>query len=459
MINPFVTFPWLSRAKRETGACHGAVGAVVHGAVVHVAVVALALLAAAPALAHAQQYVPPTGSWERRTAEQVGLSAAAVEAAVAHAIASGSNASRDLLEAHRGSFGREPHGEAIGQFMERGDPAGVIIRNGYLVAEWGDPERVDLTFSVTKSFLSTTVGLAFDHGLIRDVNDRVRPYMAPVVALKGPPGAHQPLVGIPPTWTAVEPEPQGAGAGAEQGVAYDAFEVIKPFESEHNRVITWDHLLRQTSDWQGTLWGKPDWADRPRGDVDEWRARERNEPGTVYAYSDVRVNLLALASLNVWRRPLPQVLRDHVMEPIGASRTWRWNGYDNSWVVMDGLLVQSVSGGAHWGGGMWISAYDMARFGLLTLRKGDWGGTRILSERWIDMATTPGAVNGSYGFMNYFLNTDARPLPSAPATAFYHLGAGNNIIYVDRENDLVIVARWISSSRAFDGVVQRLLAR
>ncbi|CAN5635742.1 serine hydrolase [soil metagenome] len=453
MIDPFVTIPWLTRAKRGTGTCHVFAGYVF----------ALVLFVAVSASAHAQQYVPPAGNWERRTAEQVGLSTAAVEAAVAHAVASGSNASRDLLDAHRGSFGREPHGEAIGQFMERGDPAGVIIRNGYLIAEWGDPERVDLTFSVTKSFLSTTVGLAFDRGLIRDVNDRVRQYMAPVVALKGTPGAHQPLVGIPATWNGVEAERDGAGtdgsAVAAAGVAYDAFEVIKPFESEHNRVITWDHLLRQTSDWQGTLWGKPDWADRPRGDIDEWRARERNEPGTVYAYSDVRVNLLALASLNVWRRPLPQVLRDHVMEPIGASRTWRWNGYENSWVVLDGQLVQSVSGGAHWGGGMWISAYDMARFGLLTLRKGDWGGNRILSERWIDMATTPGTVNESYGFMNYFLNADSRPLPNAPASAFYHLGAGNNVIYVDRENDLVIVARWISSMREFDGVVQRLLAQ
>ena len=35
--------------------------------------------------------------------------------------------------------------------------------------------------------------------------------------------------------------------------------------SGHNATITWEHLLRQTSDWQGTLWGKPDWADRPEG--------------------------------------------------------------------------------------------------------------------------------------------------------------------------------------------------
>lgn len=50
------------------------------------------------------------------------------------------------------------------------------------------------------------------------------------------------------------------------------------------------------------------------------------------------------------------------MKPIGASHTWHWTGYRNSWIVLDGKLVQSVSGGGHFGGGMFISAMDMARF-------------------------------------------------------------------------------------------------
>src|SRR6266478_4179224 len=142
------------------------------------------------------------------------------------------------------------------------------------------------------------------------------------------------------------------------------------FEAPHNQKIKWDHLLRQTSDWQGTLWGKPDWADRPEGDKPaDWPNRKLWEPGTHYKYNDVRVNVLALAALNVWRRPLPDVLREQVMEPIGASSTWRWYGYDNSWVDIDGRKVQSMSGGGHWGGGMFINAYDMARFGYLFLRK------------------------------------------------------------------------------------------
>jgi CubicO group peptidase (beta-lactamase class C family) len=145
------------------------------------------------------------------------------------------------------------------------------------------------------------------------------------------------------------------------------------------------------------------------------------------------------------------------MDPIGASQTWRWYGYENSWVLIDGAAVQSVSGGGHWGGGMFINARDMARFGYLTLRRGKWEDRQIISEEWVRMATTPTQVQPTYGFMNWFLNTERRFLPSAPASAFAHMGNGTNMIYVDAENDLVIVARWIDN-RATDGLVQRVIA-
>jgi CubicO group peptidase (beta-lactamase class C family) len=379
-------------------------------------------------------YVPGPGeAWERRAPRQVGMDSARLQEAVEFARAHETRAPRDLERAHYQSFGREPFGEAVGPFKERGDPTGIILRNGYIVAEWGDPHRVDMTFSVTKSFLSTAVGLAMDRGLIARVEDRVHPYMAPVEIL-GP--------------SLSGPSRSATGLGSE--------ELYQPFDTPHNRTITWDHLLRQTSDWEGTLWGKPDWADRPSGEPAQWATRPRQPPGAAYEYNDVRVNALALAALNVWRRPLPEVLREYVMDPIGASPTWRWYGYDNSWVLIDGYAMQSVSGGGHWGGGMFISARDQARFGLLTLRRGRWGDRQILSERWVRMALTPTPAQPDYGFMNWFLNTDRKRFPSAPASAFAHLGNGTNLVYVDPENDIVVVARWIDNA-ALDGLVQRVL--
>ncbi|MDX2207809.1 MAG: serine hydrolase [Gemmatimonadales bacterium] len=374
----------------------------------------LFLLAAAPALPAQERYFPPRGAWEQRTPAELGLDGAALDSARAFALRSESTAPRDQALSQQQSFGRrEPMAEIIGPMQERGDPSGLVIYRGRVAAAWGPVDRVDMTHSVTKSFLSTVLGIAWRDGLIGDVNDTVARAMPPGIDL---------------------------------------------FVAPHNSAITWDHLLRQTSDWQGTLWDKPDWADRPEGPREGWQTRQLFDPGSRYKYNDVRVNALALAALQVLRRPLSAVLRDEVMHPIGASTTWRWEGYRNSWVELDGLRVQSVSGGGHWGGGMFINASDMARFGYLYLNRGRWDGQQIIPDEWITMASTPGSANADYGYMNWFLNTGRRMLPAAPESAVAFLGNGTNAIYIDWEHDLVVVVRWLGGgNRALNGVISRVL--
>jgi len=389
-----------------------------------------------PALAqygtsNSHTYFPPKGTWDERSQTVMGLDTAKISAAIQMARDNESKASRNLEVAQLESFWGEPFLERVGPFADRGDATGIIVYKGYIVAKWGDPSRVEMTNSVTKSFLSTVVGLAVDHGLIGSVNDTVEKYMAPVEIFH--PGSAEQITNEP-----VQP-----------GLIY-------PFASPHNRLLTWDVMLRQTSDWEGTLWGKPDWADRPGGSPDSAINRPRNQPGAVWKYNDVRVNALALAATNVWRKPLPQVLKTYIMDPIGASDTWRWMGYRNSWIVLDGQPVQSVSGGGHWGGGMFINAYDMARFGLLTLHKGNWAGQQLISENWVRQALTPTTANTGYGYMNWFLNTDKELFPSAPESAFAHIGNGTNMIYVDPDHDLVVVVRWIGS-KGMDKVIKLIL--
>jgi CubicO group peptidase (beta-lactamase class C family) len=349
-------------------------------------------------------YFPPRHTWARSAPADAGFDGATLKAAVDFAIENENPATRDLAEDIPNTFRREaPYNALIGPTSPRAAANGLIIRGGRIVAEWGDTARPDMTFSATKTFLSTIVGVAYDRGLIRDVNDRVAGYMP----------ANNDL-----------------------------------FISEKNAPITWNHLLRQTSDWEGTLWGKPDWADRPVGETEEQRRNRPKFPaGTNYKYNDTRVNVLALAALHVWRDPLPQVLRREIMEPIGASSTWRWEGYDNAWVDLDGRQVQASTGGGHWGGGMFISAFDLARFGYLFLRNGSWGDRRLISEKWISMART-GGVNPEYGFMNWFLNPARKSLPSVPESTVTFRGNGQNIVYLDWEHDLVVVVRWIKGGRA-----------
>jgi CubicO group peptidase (beta-lactamase class C family) len=220
------------------------------------------------------------------------------------------------------------------------------------------------------------------------------------------------------------------------------------FSGEHNAKITWEQLLNQSSDWSGSQFGLHDWADRPpkEGGIDDWKNRKLQEPGAVYEYNDVRVNLLAYSLLQVWRKPLPAILKEKIMDPINASTTWRWYGYNNSFVNMDGLMVESVSGGGHFGGGMFINTLDMARFGLLFLRKGKWKNQQLISEKWVYESHQPSTPNKSYGYL-WWTNAE-NTLAGVPISVYSAQGFGGNYIFVDNEHDLVVVTRWLNDKKA-----------
>lgn len=343
-------------------------------------------------------FFPTADEWVEKPASKYNID---VSKAIEFAKNNEYSESKDLRQAILKGFEQEPYHEILGPTKRRGGPAGMILKDGYIIGQWGDTKRVDMTFSVTKSFLATTALLALDAGLIADVEEPVEKYV----------------------WDGT-------------------------FESPHNSKITWEHLLHQTSDWSGELWGGYDWADRPssKENIDQWRARPLSEPGTVFEYNDVRVNVLAYSLLNVYRKPLPQVLKEKIMDPIDASPTWRWYGYENSWVPIDGLKMQSVSGGGHSGGGMFINTEDMARFGLLYMNNGSWNGKQLLSPQSISKAMEPAEANESYGYM-WWLNRGQRKWENVPNHVFYAAGFGGNFIIVDTKKNLVVVTRWLEPSK------------
>ena len=336
--------------------------------------------------------------WKSLSEKQVNLNEGLLKKAVSFAIENEYSGERDLRVAILKGFSHEPYHQILGPTKKRAGPAGMIIKNGYIVAQWGDTKRVDMTFSVTKSYLSTVAGLAVDRGFFR-ASDKVAPNV----------------------WD-------------------------NTFDGDHNQQIQWDHLLNQSSDWSGNLWGGYDWADRPpkEGGIDDWKYRKLYAPGTHFKYNDVRVNVLAYSLLNVWRKPLPQVLKEIIMDPIGASNTWRWYGYNNSWVNIDGSKMQSVSGGGHSGGGLFISTEDHARFGLLFLNKGKWKTHQLISPEWIKKATTPSVANPSYGYLWWLNHKDSsRYVAAAGEDMYYAAGFGGNFIIIIPKENMVVVTRWL----------------
>ena len=351
-------------------------------------------------LVHSQQLYFPDSTWQTKEPVELKMNAALIDSAISFAIRNETKTEYDLRIANYKAHEREPGYRIAGPMKERGKPAGIILKNGYIVAQWGDVKRVDMTFSVSKSFLSTVAGIAIDDHLIKNIDDSVKEYV----------------------WDG-------------------------KFDGAHNSKITWRHLLTQSSDWSGCLFDVCDWADRPprQGTIDDWKNRKLLEPGTAFEYNDVRVNLLAYSLLQVVRKPLPVVLRERIMDPIGASTTWRWYGYDNSFVNVDGQMIESVSGGGHFGGGIFINTVDQARFGLLFLRKGKWKSKQLISEQWVNSVNQPSAANRSYGLM-WWTNEENR-LGNVSKKIYTADGFGGNFIVVDNEHDLVIVARWLEPNK------------
>ncbi|HTH56986.1 MAG TPA: serine hydrolase [Cyclobacteriaceae bacterium] len=355
----------------------------------------------------AQDYYPDS-VWVSKSPTELKISASLLDSAVRFALRNDSKTDYDLHAALLKAWAHEPDYKILGPVKPRGKPAGIILKRGYIVAQWGDVKRVDMDFSVTKSYLSTVAGLAYDNRLIKNVDDQVNDY------------------------------------------------VEEKFEGDHNIKITWRHLLTQSSDWAGCLFGNCDWADRPpkQGTMEDWKNRKLLAPGSTFEYNDVRVNLMAYSLLQVWRKPLPAVLKEKIMDPIGASSTWRWHGYENSFVTLDGTSMQSVSGGGHHGGGLFINTLDQARFGLLFLRKGKWKNQQLISERWVKAVHQPSSANKSYGFM-WWTNHENQ-LGNISKEIYYANGFGGNFIVIDNEHDLVIAVRWLEPSKLGE-FVQRVI--
>jgi CubicO group peptidase (beta-lactamase class C family) len=364
-------------------------------------------------------YEPTGHDWLAREPTALGLRPERLAAAIDHHRVHESTWRRDFL-AESGRYigvADEPEapGDVLGPVRPRGGPNGLVLRGGYIAAEWGDTTRADMSFSVAKSYLAALAGLAVARGLIKSIDDPVARY------------------------------------ALDDG-----------FTSRQNRDITWRQLLQQTSEWQGTLFGKPDSIDHNRdvgrselGAALKGQPRALRPPGTLWEYNDVRINRLSLALLHVFRQPLAEVLRDAVMDPIGASREWEWQPYRNAYVEIGGVAMPSVPGGSHWGGGLWMSSRDHARFGLLLSRGGRWNGQEVVPASWVAEMRAPCAINPEYGLC-VWLNTGRRQFPSAPASCYAARGAGSNLIWIDPEHDLVAVVRWIDKV-SVDGLIRRLV--
>ncbi len=300
-----------------------------------------------------------------------------------------------------------PWNRLLGPVHSRGPVSGTIVVDGKTLTSWGEPRRADLTFSVAKTYLALLAGVAHDRGLLPDVDEPIR--------LRVP------------------------GIGFDEG---------------RNAQVTWAQMLQQTSEWGGECFGLPDQADHyravtfgavPAGKKGELRPLQT--PGTYWEYNDVRINQLSLALLHLFQRPLPEVFREAIAQPVGASQDWSWVGYDHAWLEIAGRRVQSVPGGTHWGGGMSISSEDQALIGQLLLDEGRVQGKQVLSAEWIQRMRMPCPIAPYYGYL-VWLNHENKMFPSVPASSYFAVGAGSSFTWIEPERKMVVIVRWLNPAHA-----------
>jgi CubicO group peptidase (beta-lactamase class C family) len=325
----------------------------------------------------------------------------------------------DFAQSHEIQWSRDPHNEPLkfgihhndpspwnrlfGPVHKRGGSSGVIWQHGVEVAAWGTPTRADQTFSVAKTCLALLAGVAQRRGLLPDVDQPVAEQLA--------------------------------GIG---------------FDTPHNAPITWRHLLEQTSEWEGRCFGLPDQVDRWRSVSHDPRpaggpkggGRPLQIPGSYWEYNDVRINQLALALLHLFRQPLQDVMRSELLEPLGAQDEFKWEGYDDAWITLDERRLPSVPGGTHWGGGISISARDLARLGQLMLDGGRFQGSVLLQTDWIERMGTRCSIAPFYGWL-VWLNAEGRLSKHASHDSMFMQGAGGHMVWVDPDLNAVVVTRWL----------------
>lgn len=290
----------------------------------------------------------------------------------------------------------------------------VVIRHGWLVAEWHDNSALATTrqdiWSCTKSFTGTAYGLLLDDSRAGRLPGRA------------------------------------SGAVDLDTPAYDFIPEGHPLTDRRKARITFRHLLTMTSGIPGERCGiaaiptatgdgpfeaalgrAPTWTRKwPAG---RWTHTLSAEPGAQWDYSDPAMAHLALAFAHLTGREMHDVMRERVFVPIGIEHlVWDVQG------VGAGLIGPHTN--AHTG--IHVSARELARFGYLMLRDGVWRGEQIVPAWWVAMATRSSqALNPDYGY-TWWVNTAGMRWPGLPRDTFAASGYRSNRLYVIPSRDLVV---------------------
>ncbi len=207
----------------------------------------------------------------------------------------------------------------------------MVVRHGHVVAEgWWAPysaDRPHLLYSLSKSFTSTAAAFAQAEGLL-DLDDTVVSHF--------------------PEYDAEITDPRSRSIKLRH---------LAAMASGHTREMIGEASMRDPADpARGMLLIPPD-----------------REPGTVFAYNQPCTYALASVIQRNAGMPLTQYLRPRLFDPLGVGHV--------GWLRWPGGHEQGHTG-------LHARTEDIAKLGQLYLQRGRWGDTQLISEEWVEQATS-----------------------------------------------------------------------
>lgn len=219
----------------------------------------------------------------------------------------------------------------------------MVVKNDSIVFEYNDKKineyQPSPTFSIAKSFLSASVGIAITQGHIGSINDLVKEYL---------------------------PE----------------LNYHKNFDQ-----LTINHLLNQES---GIKENVNHLSHTNYGKIEKVlpKIEFKDEPGKILEYVNTNYTLLGLLVERATKKDLYQYFSENIWSKIGTCDSTVW-GYD--------YRTHHTRAFSFFGG----STRDYAKFGRLYLNKGMWEGKQIIDSNWVKTSTSQvNALGSNVGYNN-----------------------------------------------------------
>jgi CubicO group peptidase (beta-lactamase class C family) len=269
--------------------------------------------------------------------------------------------------------------EAVERYLEESRSAAFLaLYDGKVFISWGEVNRRYPVHSIRKAFLSALYGIHVERGTI-DLYKNLR---------------ELDIDDIPPSLTEEEKDAKvidliQSRSGVYHVAAAEAPEMVKT---------------------------------RPE--------RGSHPPGTFFYYNNWDFNVLGTIFEQETGEDIFEAFSNEIAQPLGMR----------DFQSDDGLHLYERDKSVHPAYHFWMSAHDMALFGLLYQRNGVWDEERIVPEDWIRKSTTAYSVVNEqlglgYGYMWYVLTDEEI------GHAFFHTGAGVHLLGVFPQLKLVLVHR------------------